>query len=87
MHHKVKPTATSTNCSTEPSEIELYIRILDVTNSVEDKYKDFIKVKPISIQGTALQWWLNLTRKADYPRLSQMAIDILSIPFISVEAK
>ena len=50
------------NCSTEPSETELYIYILNVTSSVEDEYKDFIKVKPTLIQGTALQWWLNPIR-------------------------
>ena len=49
MYCKVEPTATSTNCSTEPSETELYIRILDVTGSVEDEYEDFIKAKPILI--------------------------------------
>jgi len=54
MHHKVKPKVTSTNRSTEPSNTKLYMRMLDVTNSVEDEYEDFIKSKPISIQGTAL---------------------------------
>ena len=55
MHYKVKPKATSTNCFTEPSETEFYIYMLDVTNSIKDKYKDFIKLKPISIQGIVLQ--------------------------------
>jgi len=49
MHREVKLKATSTNCSTKPFETELYIRILDVTSSVEDKYKDFINSKPILI--------------------------------------
>jgi len=87
MHRKVGPDLTSTNRSTEPSETELYMRMLDVTGSVEDEYEDFINSKPISIQGTALQWWLNPNRRADYPRLSQMAIDILSIPSMSAEAE
>jgi hypothetical protein len=87
MHHKVKLKATSTNCSTEPSETELYMHMLDVTSSVEDEYKNFIKAKPTLIQGTALQWWLNLTYRADYPQLSQMAINILSIPSMSAEAE
>ena len=54
MHRKVGPELTSTNRSTEPSETEPYIHMLDVTSSVEDEYKDFINLKPISIQGTAL---------------------------------
>ena len=87
MHREVEPKVTSTNCSTEPFETELYMRMLDVTGSIEDEYEDFINSKPISIQGTALEWWLNLTRRADYPRLSQMAIDILSIPSMSAEAE
>jgi hypothetical protein len=54
MHYKVELKATSTNCFTEFSKTELYMCILNVTSSVEDKYKDFIKVKPILIQGIAL---------------------------------
>jgi hypothetical protein len=61
--------------------------MLDVTGSIEDKYKNFIKAKPTSIQGTALQWWLDPTHRANYPRLSQMAIDILLIPSMSAEAE
>jgi hypothetical protein len=54
MHRKVGLELTSTNRSTEPSETKLYMRMLNVTSSVEDKYKDFINSKPILIQGTAL---------------------------------
>ena len=54
MHREIKPRLTSTNYSIEPSETELYIRILNVTGSVEDEYKDFIKAKPTSIQGMVL---------------------------------
>jgi hypothetical protein len=49
MHCEVKPKPSSTNCSTKPSETELYIYMLDVTSSIEDEYKDFIKAKPTSI--------------------------------------
>ena len=49
MHYKVEPKVASTNRSTKPSETKFYIRILDVTGSVEDKYEDFIKLKPILI--------------------------------------
>ena len=87
MHREIEPKLTSTNRSTEPSETELYMRMLDVTGSAEDEYEDFIKARPTSIQGTALQWWLDPTSRADYPRLSQMAIDILSIPSMSAEAE
>ena len=49
MHCKVKPKVTSINRSTKPSETKLYMRILDVTGSIEDEYENFIKVKPTSI--------------------------------------
>jgi len=48
MHYEVKLKVT-TNCSTEPFKTKLYICILDVTSSIEDKYKDFINLKPILI--------------------------------------
>ena len=49
MHCEVEPKVTSTNCSTKPSETELYMCILDVSGSVEDEYEDFIKAKPTLI--------------------------------------
>ena len=55
MHRKVKLKVTSTNCFTEPFKTKLYIYMLNVTSSIEDKYKDFINLKPISIQGTVLE--------------------------------
>ena len=55
MYHKVKPKVTSINCFTEPSETKLYIYMLNITGSIKDKYKNFIKAKPTLIQGIALQ--------------------------------
>ena len=49
MYRKVGPDLTSTNRSTKPSETKLYMRMLNVTGSVEDEYEDFINSKPISI--------------------------------------
>ena len=49
MYREVKLKVTSTNRSTKPSETEFYMRILNVTSSVEDEYEDFIKLKPILI--------------------------------------
>jgi len=66
MHYKVKLKITSTNYSTKPFKTELYMHILNVTGSIKDKYKNFINLKPVLIQGTTLQWWLNPSHKADY---------------------
>ena len=49
MHYKVGPELTSTNCSAKPSKTKLYMQMLNVTSSIEDKYKDFINLKPILI--------------------------------------
>ena len=54
MHYKIKPKVASTNCSTKPFKTKFYIHMLDVTSSVKDKYKNFIKLKPILIQGIVL---------------------------------
>jgi len=54
MHREVKLKPGFTNYFTKSSKTKLYMRILHVTSSVEDKYKDFIKVKPTLIQGMAL---------------------------------
>ena len=54
MHREVKLKVASTNYSTKPSKSKFYIRILNVTSSVEDKYEEFIKLRPILIQGIVL---------------------------------
>ena len=43
----------------------------------------FLNGVPIPIFGTPLQWWTRDEQRAEYPRLHQMAIDILSIPPLS----
>ena len=54
IHHEIKPKGTFTNHFIKPSKTKFFMYMLDVTGSVEDEYKDFIKAKPTSIQGTAL---------------------------------
>lgn len=45
-----------------------------------DDFESFIHRDAILIDCTALEWWCQLAQRSRYPRLSQMAIDILSIP-------
>ena len=64
MERLVNPTAsksTGSTTSVEPSKTKLYMRMLNVTGSVKEEYKEFIKGKPTLIRGTALNWWLNPT--------------------------
>ena len=53
----------------------------------QDKYEDYNSGEPYELgKGiSALTWWCNDTRRQRYPRLSHMAIDILSIPAMSDE--
>jgi hypothetical protein len=51
----------------------------------QDDIKAFMDGKPIPFEGTPLQWWSRLEQRSQYPRLSQMAIDIFSIPAESAE--
>jgi hypothetical protein len=73
----------------EPDEYDLFARDLDVTKSMmsQDEYEDFVTDKPKQITGTVLAWWLKDAHRKQYPCLSQMAIDILSIPAMSAEVE
>ena len=66
----------------EPDEFGLIARDLDVTATTtsQDEYKAFADDTPFPISGTALSWRLEPAQQKRYPILSQMAIDILSIP-------
>ena len=57
MERLVNSTAsksTGSTASAKPSKTKLYIRMLNVTGSVKEEYKEFIKGKPTLIRGTAL---------------------------------
>jgi hypothetical protein len=73
----------------ETDEYDLMARDLDVVDErpAADELQDFWEGKPEPISGTPLEYWLNDARQKRYPRLSQMAIDILSIPAMSAEAE
>jgi len=52
-----------------------------------DDFKTFITSQPISIDCTPLEWWCKPDQRKNYPRLSRMAITILSVPAESSEAE
>jgi hypothetical protein len=51
----------------------------DITKDVDD-FENFIRTQPIKIEGSPLLWWCQRDQIRTYPRLSRMAIDILSVP-------
>ncbi|KAI8401843.1 hypothetical protein FOFC_18712 [Fusarium oxysporum] len=50
-----------------------------------DAYNAFTTQPPIAIDCSPLSWWLREEQQQAYPRLSRMAVDILSIPAMSAE--
>jgi hAT family C-terminal dimerisation region len=52
-----------------------------------DDFDAFINARPVTLDVSPLEWWCRAEQRAQYPRLSRMAIDILSIPPESAEAE
>lgn len=53
--------------------------------STVDEYEAYTSQTPIPIDCSPLTWWLRDEQRERYPRLSKMAIDILSIPAMSAD--
>lgn len=69
-------------------EYDLLARELDVVSpsmSDLDEYQSFTAQPPVLIDCSPLSWWLREEQQQTYPRLSQMAVEILSIPAMSAE--
>jgi hypothetical protein len=75
----------------EPKELNAFGRIaltLDVQARLasQDEYEDYNMAESYDPStGGALAWWYQDTQRQRWPRLSLMAIDILSIPAMSDE--
>lgn len=73
----------------EPSEFELAKRSLKdfIRPSSQDEYEIYISQDAYKIgkEVSALQWWRQEQQQRQFPRLSAMALDILSIPGMSDE--
>ena len=57
------------------------------TTEQKDEYELYILKKPIQINCSALDWWLQDEQQQYRSWLSQMTIDILSIPAMSAESE
>ena len=51
----------------------------------QDEFDNYISKNPIMLDSrtTAIQWWSQPIQRGRYPRLSQLAIEVLSIPGMS----
>jgi hypothetical protein len=77
--------ATDTGRDRQPTAYDLLAQSLDVTTACaeEDEFEQFINAAPHKITGSPLAWWCKEEQRLTYPRLHQMAMDILSIPPMS----
>jgi len=53
----------------------------------QDEYEKYITAPIMPSIKDARKWWLESTQQLDYPNLSIMALDLLSIPAMSAEPK
>lgn len=84
----VERVVPSSEQSHEPDEFDLLEQYLDVVQPSADDWVSFIEADPTEISTkTALEWWCQDQQRTRYPRLSCMAIDILSVPAMSAEAE
>jgi hypothetical protein len=71
------------------NEFDFLADDMDVTDtpiSIDD-FDAFINTPPCKISVSPLEWWCQETKLRNYPRLSRMAIDLLSIPPQSADAE
>lgn len=86
-HHAV-PEPVVAPIKHKDNQLALLMKDIEVKAAIsrdEDSFMSFITSQPIAIDYTPLQWWCRLEQRQQYPRLSRMAIAILSIPSESSE--
>ena len=88
----IQPLSNSDNVSLPalavPSQFQQLLQSIQVQTTIpanEDTFDAFISLPAIRVDCTALKWWCRIEQRQRYPRLSRMAIDILSIPPQSAE--
>lgn len=77
------PLDVSTSLGRQRNELDELLSDIAVTGPIldgADDFETFINGPPTRISGSPLEWWLHRDQRKAYPRLSRMAIDILSIP-------
>ncbi|KAJ3454778.1 hypothetical protein MRS44_013378 [Fusarium solani] len=77
------PLDVSSSSGRQHNELDELLSDIAVTGPIlddADDFETFIYAPPTRITGSPLQWWLHRDQRKAYPRLSRMAIDILSIP-------
>ena len=85
-----KPVGSQTNKTSFPRTTNDFWLDIDTDDkedfSLFNEYTSYCSALPINTRN-AIRWWLEKTQQKTYPNLSKMALDYLSIPSMSVEAK
>ena len=81
------PTLPSMQIDDNLDEFDILAQNLDILpiQQIKDDFEEYISEAAIPIQTSALSWWLNPQQQQRWPRLSQLAINVLSIPAMSAE--
>jgi hAT family C-terminal dimerisation region len=66
-------------------DFDLAVNDVDKDASDDDEYEAYLAQSNTQTTESALNWWLLNAQRQTWPRLSQMAIDLLSIPAMSDE--
>jgi hypothetical protein len=69
----------------EPSELEKWQRDLAI-DTTTNELKSFIESTPITTNNP-LTWWLDPINQEQFPCLSKMAVDVLSIHIMSADSE
>jgi hypothetical protein len=88
------PVDVNTSADEEEDEFDRLRKATNVqpdepSSTCKDDFDAFISTGTTALDKgcTPLQWWCRIQQRVQYPRLSRMAIDILSIPAESAEAE
>ncbi|TQV91003.1 Ribonuclease H-like protein [Cordyceps javanica] len=79
---------TSVSEQKPPSQLQLLLQEMEVDTATAtdgDNLDSFVNAPAIKIDCTPLEWWCRVEQRRQFPSLSRMAIDILSISPQSAE--
>lgn len=85
VKYKNLPSSIESQQKKKIDELSVFERIREELSvaldpEIEDDFSSFIDAPPIRLSGLKpIEWWCLIEQRARYPRLHQMAIDILSI--------
>lgn len=88
IHYKGKETETDFDPSNLSDNLYVaYLQSKKLNKSAKDEYARYLSLPPVDDVRDPRSWWLEATQQAQFPYLSKMAIDMLTIPSMSADAE